>query len=68
VPEAIAHHEAGVRLRPEFAPGHFNLGVLYANTGRIPEALRQFEIVRQLDPASDNARRAIELLTTAPKP
>lgn len=56
--EAGVHFEAAIRLRPEFAPAHSNLGLALAQTpGRLPESVRHFEAALRLDPDFDLARR-----------
>jgi len=43
VPEAVAHFEQALRLRPDYAPAHLNLARALASLGRYPEAIPQFE-------------------------
>jgi Tfp pilus assembly protein PilF len=52
-PEAIQHYEAALRLQPDFAVAHNNLGWLYA-TAEDPK-------YRHAQQALEHARRAVEL-------
>lgn len=54
--EALAHHEAALRLRPDFADAGLNLGVALKALGRTNEALAQFEAVLRLNPHDADAR------------
>jgi tetratricopeptide (TPR) repeat protein len=54
--EALAHHEAALRLRPDFADAGLNLGVALKALGRTDEALAQFEAVLRLNPNDADAR------------
>jgi tetratricopeptide (TPR) repeat protein len=46
--EAVAPLEAAVKLEPENAAAHYNLGIAYTRTGRREEGERQFAIHRNL--------------------
>lgn len=48
--EALAETREAVRLAPGEPAAHFNLGNTYALLGRYPEAIREYEIVLQLNP------------------
>jgi tetratricopeptide (TPR) repeat protein len=39
-----------VRHGPVCSAAHYNLGYVYANDGRVPEAMAQFELGRQINP------------------
>ena len=43
VPEAIAQHEQALRLKPDYAEAHNNLGVALNQAGRVQEAIPHFE-------------------------
>ena len=49
-PEALEQFEAAVRIRPEDAEAHNNLGGVLAKLGRFPEATEEFKKALQLDP------------------
>jgi predicted Zn-dependent protease len=46
-----------VRLRPDFADAHLNLGVALAKERRFDEAIEQFRETLRRDPAHTNAQR-----------
>ena len=49
--EAIAHCEAALHLRPEYAEAHNNLGSALAQMpGRLPDAVAQFQAALQVKP------------------
>jgi tetratricopeptide (TPR) repeat protein len=49
--EAIAHFQAALRLRPDYADAHYNLGIALANRpGSMPEALKHLEAALKLRP------------------
>jgi len=50
LPEAIAHYEAALRLRPDYVVAHHNLGSVLAQVGRLPEAIAHFETALRLAP------------------
>jgi protein O-mannosyl-transferase len=55
VDEAISHFEEFVRLKPDLANSHYNLGVALFRKGRIDEAIRQLQEAIRLDPGSADA-------------
>jgi tetratricopeptide (TPR) repeat protein len=66
---AIAEYRRVAQACPEFADAHFNLGLLYVAEGRDEEAcacLRRY-LELDLDPESEWARRASELLARRPE-
>jgi tetratricopeptide (TPR) repeat protein len=51
LPEAVAEYRAAIRLAPDFADAHYNLGVaLLQIPGQRQEALAEFETVQRLKP------------------
>ena len=40
VPEAIVHFQAALRLTPDYAVAHNDLGIAYAEAGRMAEVSR----------------------------
>ena len=50
IEEAIHHFEQALRLRPDDAEAHTDLGVVLAGMGRIEEATNQFEQALQINP------------------
>jgi tetratricopeptide (TPR) repeat protein len=60
--EAVAHFQAALRLRPDYADAHYNLGIALANQpGNMPEALRHFEAALKLRPDPE-LRKLVEQL------
>ena len=49
--EAAAHYEASVRLKPDSAPAHFNLGAALMLADRIEEAASQYQEALRINPA-----------------
>lgn len=43
LPAAIDQFEAALRIRPDFAEAHANLGIALAQTGRTPEAIVEYQ-------------------------
>ena len=48
--------EAALRLQPNYAEGHNNLGAAFYHAGRIAEAIREFETALRLKPGYPDAR------------
>jgi Flp pilus assembly protein TadD len=44
--EAIAHFQEAVRLDPQYAYAHFNLGVALKQAGKMDEATEEFRKAR----------------------
>jgi Flp pilus assembly protein TadD len=60
-PDAIAHLEEALRLRPDFAEAHNNLAVLYAGSGRLSDAISHLETALKLQPSFEDARKNLDL-------
>jgi tetratricopeptide (TPR) repeat protein len=43
IEEAIAHYEQALRIEPDFAEAHYNLGDALARLGKVPDAIGHFE-------------------------
>ena len=51
LPEAIAEYQAALRIEPDFAEAHTNLGNALAQTpGRLPEAIAEYQAARRIRP------------------
>jgi len=50
LPEAIAQFEEAVRLYPDYAGAHCNLGMALASVGRLPEAIAHYEQALRVKP------------------
>jgi Flp pilus assembly protein TadD len=62
VGEAIGHLEQAVRIKPDFAEAHFNLGIALARVGRMPEAIEHLEQALRIEPDFPPARNALARL------
>jgi tetratricopeptide (TPR) repeat protein len=62
----VAHFEIALRIRPDFAALHFNLGnALLGFPERRPEAIEHFQTALRLEPGLQPARQMLEKLATA---
>ena len=59
IEEAIAHYEQALRINPDYAEAHNNLGLLLAQTGRIEEAIAHFEQALRIKPDYAEAHCAL---------
>ena len=50
VPEAIAHYEQALRIRPDLAEVQCYLGIALMYSGRIPEAIEHFDQALRINP------------------
>lgn len=57
---AIAAYRTAIRLKPDLADAHYNLGVALIRTGRRVEAAREFREYLRLTPATPANRPWIE--------
>ncbi len=60
--EAIAHYQQALRIKPDYADAHYNLGIALARAGRIPEAIVQYEQALRIKPDYTQAQNAIARL------
>jgi Flp pilus assembly protein TadD len=58
----MAHFREAIAIRPDFAAAHSNLGVAYAQDGRMAEARLEWETALRLDPDLVDARRNLARL------
>ncbi len=55
LPEAIAHFEETLRIRPDYAPAHNNLGAALSQLGRTQEAVPHYRAALESDPQNADA-------------
>ena len=67
VGEAIAHYSEALRIKPDYAIAHHNLGLVLVQQGKIEEAARHFETALKLNPSYQEARRALDDLANRGK-
>jgi tetratricopeptide (TPR) repeat protein len=64
--DASTSFAAAIRVRPDYAPAHSNLGLARAQMpGGLAEAARHFEAALKLDPSFDLARRNLARVRAA---
>jgi superkiller protein 3 len=70
-PKAIGYYEEALRLRPDSAEVHCNLGSFLLQVGKLPEAVEQFEQALRISPeyveAHFNLGLALEKLGRTPE-
>jgi Flp pilus assembly protein TadD len=52
---------AVVRVKPDYAEAHNNLGIALGTLGRLAEAIEHFELALRLNPGFADARRNLEI-------
>ena len=62
IEEAQAQFSEVVRTRPDFAPGHLNDGLALAKSGKLDEALKEFQITLHLNPTNLVAQQNLEAI------
>jgi protein O-mannosyl-transferase len=64
LPAAVTHLEAALRLNPDSASTHSDLGTAYARMGRLSEAAAEFQTALHLNPNSEIVRTNLQNLQT----
>jgi tetratricopeptide (TPR) repeat protein len=62
VPEAIQHYEQALRIQPDFAEVHYNVGLALEKVGRTPEAIQHYEQALRIRPDFVQAQYALARL------
>jgi putative inorganic carbon (hco3(-)) transporter len=65
IDKAISMFEQAVIITPEYANGHYALGLSYQAKGRGEDALIQFKLVDQLSPGNKNIQQLIQQLESS---
>ncbi|MEI7936188.1 MAG: tetratricopeptide repeat protein, partial [Verrucomicrobiota bacterium] len=60
--EAIRHYQLAIRLKPDHAAAHNNLGVALGKKGQTDEAIRQFQEALRLKPDYVEARKNLDVV------
>jgi tetratricopeptide (TPR) repeat protein len=60
--DAIGHYEQALRLDPDQAVTHYNLGLALARAGKIKEAIAHYEQALRIKPDFTDARNALTRL------
>ena len=50
MPEAMEHWEQALRINPDYASAHYNLGIALEQAGRVSEAIGHYEQALQINP------------------
>jgi tetratricopeptide (TPR) repeat protein len=56
IDKAVPHLTEALRINPDFAPAHYNLGTALARLNRLPEASNHFRRAAEIEPAFVAAR------------
>jgi tetratricopeptide (TPR) repeat protein len=60
--EAIGHFEQALRIKPDFADAHYNLGVALETLGRTQEAIQHYKQALRIKPDFTQAQNALARL------
>jgi tetratricopeptide (TPR) repeat protein len=64
--EAIIHYEQALRIKPDLAETHYNLGLALEYTGRVQEAIQHYERALCIKPDFVQAQTALAGARTGP--
>jgi tetratricopeptide (TPR) repeat protein len=56
---AIEQYQTALILKPDLAEPHFNLGLIYLNSGAMDMARREFELGLKINPNDYKARQVL---------
>jgi len=54
-------YQTAIRLKPDYAEAHNNLGIIYAKQGRLDEAILEFRVALSLKPDFIDALNNLKL-------
>jgi tetratricopeptide (TPR) repeat protein len=57
--EAIEHYEQALRIKPDYAEAHNNLGVALMELGRTQDAIAQYEQALRINPNFSEAQKGL---------
>ena len=55
LPDAIREYQATLRIKPDFAEAHANLGLAFVKSARLPDAVEELETALRYDPKDAKA-------------
>jgi len=62
IQEAIRHYEQALRIKPDFADAHYNLGNALEKAGPVPEAIQHYKQALRIKPDFTQAQNALARL------
>jgi Flp pilus assembly protein TadD len=62
VQEAISHYEQALRIKPDLAEAHYDLGIASEQAGSVQEAIRHYEQALRLKPDFAEAQNGLARL------
>ena len=62
IDDAMGHYSEAIRLKPDDAVPHYDLGIIYNSRGNIPRAIEEFSTALKLKPTYSEAQRALNIL------
>jgi Flp pilus assembly protein TadD len=60
--DAVGEFQVAVRIRPDYADAHHDLGAIYFKLGRIQEAISEFQKVLEITPDDIDARNNLRAI------
>jgi Flp pilus assembly protein TadD len=64
---AIQEYQSAIRLKPDYARAHLNLGMALARTGRLQDAIFEVQEALRLRPDFPEAQQSLGALLEMPK-
>ena len=63
--EAITHFQQALKIKPDYAEAHYNLGNAFLKKGSMSEAIAHFQMALQLEPADPGIQNNLGWLLAA---